>query len=57
MNNDKKIIKVYNKLDKFDNIVIKENEFIEKCLFLENKFFVFMKDYFIYLKGFVVVFI
>ncbi|MDL0390249.1 recombinase, partial [Clostridioides difficile] len=55
MNNDKKIIKVHNKSDKPDNIVIKENELIEKCLLLENKLPVFMKDYFIYLKGSVAV--
>nr|UWI51966.1 tyrosine-type recombinase/integrase [Clostridioides difficile] len=55
MNNDKKIIKVHNKSDKPDNIVIKENELIEKCLLLENTFPVFMKDYFIYLKGSVAV--
>ncbi|HBH3211118.1 TPA: recombinase, partial [Clostridioides difficile] len=41
MNNDKKIIKVHNKSDKPDNIVIKENELIEKCLLLENKLPVF----------------
>ncbi|HGS9957109.1 TPA: tyrosine-type recombinase/integrase [Clostridioides difficile] len=55
MNNDKKIIKVHNKSDKPDNIVLKENELIEKCLLLENKLPVFMKDYFIYLKGSVAV--
>ncbi len=55
MNNDKKIIKVHNKSDKPDNIVIKENELIEKCLLLENKLPAFMKDYFIYLKGSVAV--
>lgn len=53
--NDKRIIKVHNKSDKPDNIVIRDNELIERCIQVENKLPKFMKDYFIYLKGSVAV--
>lgn len=49
--NDKKTIKIHNKSDKPDNIVLKENHIIEKCIFVENSLPKFMKDYFVYLKG------
>jgi len=42
---------VHNKSDKPDNIVIKENEIIEKCLEIESQLPVFMKDFFLYLKS------
>lgn len=52
---DKKIIKIHNKSDKPDNIVIRDNTLIERCINIENKLPKFMKDYFIYLKGSVAV--
>ncbi|MEF9990621.1 MAG: tyrosine-type recombinase/integrase [Romboutsia sp.] len=55
MLNDKKIIKIHNKSDKPDNIVLRDNELIERCINVENSLPKFMKDYFIYLKGSVVV--
>lgn len=51
----KKILKINNKSDKPNNIVLKEHEIIEKCICFENKLPSFMKDYFIYLKGSVAV--
>lgn len=47
----KKNIRVHNKSDKPDNIVLKENQTIEKCLEIENCLPSFMKDFFIYLKS------
>lgn len=44
-------IKINNKSSKPDNIVIKENDTIEKCMQLEKELPSFMKDYFIYLRG------
>lgn len=52
---EKKIIKIHNKSDKPDNIVIRDNTLIERCINIENKLPKFMKDYFIYLKGSVAV--
>ena len=52
---DKKIIKIHNKSDKPDNIVIRDNTLIERCINIENKLPQFMMDYFIYLKGSVAV--
>ncbi|MGL5346931.1 MAG: tyrosine-type recombinase/integrase [Peptostreptococcaceae bacterium] len=52
---DKKNIKIHNKSDKPDNIVIRDNNLIERCIRVENKLPKFMKDYFIYLKGSVAV--
>ena len=46
-----KTIKVHNKSSKPDNIVLKNNQLIEKCISIEQKLPKFMKDYFIYLKG------
>ena len=43
--------KIHNKSSRPDNIVIKENIKIEKCLELQSELPSFMKDYFIYLKG------
>lgn len=54
MNNDK-ILKIHNKSDKPNNIVLRDNDIIEKCIQVENKLPKFMKDYFIYLKGSVAV--
>ncbi|RDY22961.1 recombinase [Romboutsia maritimum] len=54
MNNDK-ILKIHNKSDKPDNIVLRDNDIIERCIQVENKLPKFMKDYFIYLKGSVAV--
>ena len=51
----KKTLKINNKSDKPDNIVLEEHELIEKCISFENKLPHFMKDYFIYLKGSVAV--
>ena len=51
----KKTLKINNKSDKPNNIVLKEHELIEKCISFENKLPQFMKDYFIYLKGSVAV--
>ena len=48
---DKKTIRIHNKSDKPDNIVLKEHQVIERCLNIENHLPSFMKDYFIYLKG------
>lgn len=42
---------VHNKSDKPDNIVIKNNEMIQKCLQLESELPSFMSDYFLYLKN------
>ena len=51
----KKTLKINNKSDKPNNIVLKEHELIENCISFENKLPPFMKDYFIYLKGSVAV--
>ena len=50
-----KILKIHNKSDKPDNIVLRDNDIVEKCIIVENKLPKFMKDYFIYLKGSVAV--
>ena len=46
-----KFIKIHNKSDKPDNIVLRDNKVIEKCIQVENNLPKFMKDYCIYLKG------
>lgn len=51
----KKVIKIHNKSDKPDNIVIRDNSIIERCITVENSLPKFMKDYCIYLKGSVAV--
>ena len=48
---NKKPIKVHNKSDKPDNIVIKQNEMIQKCETIENQLPDFMRDYFLYIKN------
>ncbi|MBO3445545.1 tyrosine-type recombinase/integrase [Clostridium sp. CCUG 7971] len=55
MLSDKKIIKIHNKSDKPDNIVIRDNNTIERSIAIENSLPKFMKDYCIYLKGSVAV--
>ena len=52
---ENKKLKINNKSDKPDNIVLRDHEIIEKCISYENKLPSFMKDYFIYLKGSVAV--
>lgn len=52
---NQKNIKIHNKSDKPDNIVIRDNNIIERCIAVENNLPKFMKDYFIYLKGSVAV--
>lgn len=44
-------ISVHNKSDKPDNIVIKQNHIIEKCLEIEKQLPPFMRDFFTYLKN------
>lgn len=48
-------IKINNKSQKPDNIVIKNNQLIDECLELEKELPKFMRDYFIYLRGAVAV--
>ena len=48
---ENKIIKINNKSDKPDNIVLRDHTLIEKCINIEKQLPDFMKDYFIYLKG------
>ncbi|WP_278683879.1 tyrosine-type recombinase/integrase [Paraclostridium bifermentans] len=48
---ESKTIKIHNKSDKPDNIVLRDNRVIEKCIQVENNLPKFMKDYYIYLKG------
>lgn len=52
---NQKNIKIHNKSNKPDNIVIRDNNIIERCIAVENNLPKFMKDYFIYLKGSVAV--
>ncbi len=47
----KKRIKVHNKSDKPDNIVLKEHQMIEDCLEIQQQLPGFMKDFFLYLKN------
>ena len=46
-----KVIKIHNKSDKPDKIVLRDNKVIEKCIQVEHNLPKFMKDYCIYLKG------
>lgn len=46
-----KKLKIHNKSDTPDNIVIKQNDMIRKCLFIESQLPGFMSDYFLYLKN------
>lgn len=50
-----KEVRINNKSDKPDNIVIRDNKLIDRCISVQNKLPNFMKDYFIYLKGSVAV--
>lgn len=47
----KKNIKIHNKSDKPNNIVLKEQEIIFRCEDIENRLPRFLRGYFIYLKG------
>lgn len=47
----KKNIKIHNKSDKPDNIVLKEQEIMFRCEDIENQLPRFLRGYFIYLKG------
>ena len=44
-------IRIHTKIDKPKNIVLKENEAIERALEIQRLFPSFMMDYCIYLKG------
>jgi len=46
-----KQIKIYNKSDKPDNIVMKEHEIVSRCETLEKDLPAFMRGFFVYLKG------
>jgi site-specific recombinase XerD len=46
-----KRIRIHNKSNKPDNILIKENTIIEKCLDIEDELPKFLRSFFIYLKG------
>lgn len=48
---NKKPIKIHNKSDKPDNIVIKQNEMIQKCQSIEKQLPLFMHDYFLFIKN------
>lgn len=48
---EKKNIKIHNKSDKPDNIVLKEQEIIFRCEDIENRLPRFLRGYCIYLKG------
>lgn len=47
----KKQIKIHNKSDKPDNIVLKEHEIVSRCEALEKDLPAFMRGFFVYLKG------
>lgn len=47
----KKELKIHNKSDKPDNIILKENEIMEKCQDLQDELPRFLNGFFIYLKG------
>ncbi len=47
----KKELKIHNKSDKPDNIILKENEIMEKCQAIQDELPRFMSGFFIYLKG------
>ncbi|AOY77164.1 tyrosine-type recombinase/integrase [Clostridium formicaceticum] len=44
-------LSIHNKSDKPDNIVLKENQIIERCLEIEGQLPDFMRDFFLYLKN------
>lgn len=47
----KKELKIHNKSDKPDNIILKENEIMEKCLGIQDELPRFLSGFFVYLKG------
>ncbi len=47
----KKELKIHNKSDKPDNIIMKENEIVEKCQEIQDELPRFMSGFFVYLKG------
>ncbi|MDD4563868.1 MAG: tyrosine-type recombinase/integrase [Eubacteriales bacterium] len=47
----KKEIRIHNKSDKPDNIILKENEIIEKCLEIQDELPRFLNGFFVFLKG------
>ena len=46
-----KTVKLHNKSDKPDNIVLKEHEIVSKCEEIQEELPVFLKGFFRYLKG------
>ena len=46
-----KELRIHNKSDKPDNIIMKENEILELCSEIEGEFPKFLRGYFAYLKG------
>ena len=46
-----KEVRIHNKSDKPDNILMKENEIFDKCLEIQDELPSFMKGFFTYLKG------
>lgn len=47
----KKELKIHNKSDKPDNIILKENEILEKCQAIQDELPRFLNGFFVYLKG------
>ncbi|HML37482.1 MAG TPA: tyrosine-type recombinase/integrase [Bacillota bacterium] len=47
----KKELKIHNKSDKPDNIILKENEIMEKCQGIQDELPRFLNGFFVYLKG------
>lgn len=47
----KKELKIHNKSDKPDNIILKENEIMEKCQAVQDELPRFLSGFFVYLKG------
>lgn len=47
----KKEIRIHNKSDKPDNIILRENEILEKCQEIQQRLPSFMRSFFIYIKG------
>lgn len=47
----KKLIRVHNKSDKPNNLLLHEEQIIEKCEVIEKKLPSFLKNFFIYLRG------
>lgn len=47
----KKELRIHNKSDKPDNIILKENEIMEKCQAIQDELPRFLSGFFVYLKG------